>query len=198
MVLNCNHTSGDIITSKYARIRFLQIQDSIFNLYYEYMQKDGFYYPNITIPISYSDNVYELFWYMFFLENPALLKEILRYDSYIDNHGSELISTARVFQILKKGGINGLKLSCRKLRRYIAENKSQTEFDEIVMLARKCAEGQSSCNINTTDNNDIIKKLITLYKDKNITDEYIRLRELDIYKQWNCDLNKKKECIIDI
>lgn len=198
MVLNCNHTSGDIITSKYARIRFLQIQDSIFNLYYEYMQKDGFYYPNITIPISYSDNVYELFWYMFFLENPALLKEILRYDSYIDNHGSELISTARVFQILKKGGINGLKLSCRKLRRYIAENKSQTEFDEIVMLARKCAEGKSSCNINTTDNNDIIKKLITLYKDKNITDEYIRLRELDIYKQWNCDLNKKKECIIDI
>lgn len=125
MVLNCNPINGNVITDKTARITFYGVLDSIDSIYtngrktvngetagndnFDHLEINGFIFDK-----SYCSKFYEALWWSFFKENQDMIDEIRKYDDYEDGLDDGVInSSARVFKIIKKYGMNGLSSNCK-------------------------------------------------------------------------------------
>lgn len=173
MMLNCSPKDGCVITERTAKSIFFGNNLSIEEMYVQSRRtlsgdiagKDNFDHlqiKTVQMPMSDAGYFYEALWYQFFAENPDILKEVLQYDSFFDgtsNSSQTMNSTARVFNILKKGGFAGLKSHCKDFLSRLneklleqAKSKPQTvsdhndvsSFSELEALARKIMKEHSS------------------------------------------------------
>lgn len=167
MLLNCSVKDGCVITERTAKSYFFGKNISIEDMYNESRRdvygevagKDDFDHlqiKDVQMPLEDAGYFYEALWYQFFAEHQDILKEVLRYDEFYDGTADSahtMNSAARVFTILHKGGIAGLKSHCKdflsRLNQKLTErakSKPQTpsmevsessSFNELDALGRK-------------------------------------------------------------
>ena len=154
-ILNCNSINGNIITENSAKICFYGEINTIHNIYNtarrdangNIAQQDNFDHlqiKNVLLPKSYSAAFYEALWWQFFHENEKLIDMIRNYDEYDDGLDNNVMnSTARVFRLLKKYGMNGLSSNCKpfftELKNKIKEAPVEEEetFESLDFIARR-------------------------------------------------------------
>lgn len=141
-ILNCNPTNGDVITENTATITFGDKVDSIANIYYltrrdkdgnvaELSELDHYSINGIRFDKNCGRSLYDTLWYTFLKNNPSIVEKIRSYDDFSDGmkNPNSINSTARVFYVVKKYGLTGLRNNCKKFMSDLAEkNKSQSKI----------------------------------------------------------------------
>jgi len=202
-VLNCNNLNGDVITEKTARVMFYGNPDSIFNIYnnskvIENGVLSHFFVGGVKVPLEYENEFYVALWWQFFKENPEVLKTILLYDEFNDGYSEDTInSPARIFKILKIGGMNGLGTMCKKFLVWLREERKHMDSDDFTELRRK-AELLVNENYKKLTKDDILNianisdssyftRLVSLVYDKKtdcITDNLYNMQLKTIKKEF--------------
>ena len=221
-VLNCNHIDGNLITERTAKSIFFGIESTIEDAYNNARRTitgdiagvDNFHHLHIKgvdMPLEDAGCYYEALWFQFLAENKDLYYEIVKYDDFIDlRDASSMNSTARVFKILKMGGITGLKTHCKgfleRLNKKIADKKRGSDSEQpserenlsfndcdnmakhLVKFNYKSMYKSEILELAKETNNDIVVKLTSLRYDefaKEITPDYFKTQYFQILSEYN-------------
>lgn len=170
--LNCHSRNGDIINENTAVSVFFGKKMSIAQAYNQSRRDennniasaDNFHHLEIKgVVMDKSDAAlfYESLWFQFFYENPEILKKIRAFDNYVDEHSepnNTMNSTARVFNILKISGLNGLKSNIKDFsQRFRAKlhdlNSSlqpqETSFEFLDSMAKRIVRQNADKDLDT-------------------------------------------------
>lgn len=123
MNLECSSKGDRRFSALYARVKLFNVVDSIENFYQqskrdvngniagkgkkaEYLQ-----IRKIRLPIKYATLWYKYLWYLYFVENPMLIHEIKKYDTFTDMFkGKSINCQADVIAQIKEKGLLNLRL----------------------------------------------------------------------------------------
>ena len=158
-ILNCSPVGGNIITDTSAVISFFGQEDTIANISIKartdsvgkMAKEDNFDHlviGDISFPRSYAKVFYEALWMQFFANNREIVDKIRQYDGYFDGYPENTAnSAARVFDLVKKYGINGLASNVKSFTKELKEKKEQTgnkekselqeQFSQMDTMARR-------------------------------------------------------------
>lgn len=154
-ILNCSPNGGNVITDETATILFFGKKGTIADIYRSSRRTadgkiadtdnlDHIEIQGMKFSKSYLKMFYETLWLQYFIENSASKTEekIRSYDGYYDGLKETTVnSAARVFWILKKYGMNGLKQNVKPLMSQIKERtrgvKETSGFQYLDNLAKR-------------------------------------------------------------
>lgn len=225
MVLNCNPATGNYLTSPKVFIKLYSDYDSIYRLY-EKARRDKNNQPTVEkihhleiegvrMDGSLAAKYYDYLWYLFFKANPEIINEVCKYNSFTDGYGDVedniANSTARVFRIVKIGGIKALRSSCKEfskdLNNLIRMKNTNTvnhekiekySFNDLERTAKKIVRDFGTASkeevlreVEQESNiyyREILYPLVDIYYDimkKSVTDQYALHRINAIWGKWN-------------
>lgn len=132
-VLNCSLQGGNIITESTARINFYGRMDSILNIYNNSRVEEngmlsGFIIDGVDVPKDYANVFYIALWWQFLKENEDIKEQLLKYDDYEDGIPNGVVnSPARIFRMLKKYGIGGLRSNCKEFLIWLRNERLRSQ-----------------------------------------------------------------------
>lgn len=219
--LNCNHINGNVINENTAKSIFFGKESTISEAYFNARRNkegnvagindlDHLVIKGVVMPLSDAGYFYEALWYQFLAENKEIYSKIMKYDNFVDMRGdSSMNSTARVFKIVRQGGLVGLKTHCRdfldRLNHTLMQAPKNTgglrfsDFDNtakhIVKSNFKTLDKAGIMDIARATQNDIIVELTSLRYDeysKEITEAYFKSQYFHIMNVYNSIYNPIK------
>lgn len=211
--LNCNHIDGNLITERTAKSIYFGVESTIEDAYNNARRNkndeiagiddlDHFVIKGVKMPLSDAGFFYEALWVQFLAENKDIYNKIVKYDDFVDLRGqNSMNSTARVFKIVKQGGLVGLKTHCKdfldRLNREISKSPKPTEvrFCDLDNIAKhlvkfnfKSFDKNGILELARETENEIIVDLTSLRYDeyaKVITEAYFKSQYYHILSKYN-------------
>lgn len=199
-VLNCNNENGNVITERTAISTFFGKRCSIEEMYlYARRDEDNntptdkplhhFLINGVEMPKADGKNFYELLWYQFFIDNKDLYKKVMSYDDFIDEKGNSINSPARVFRLMKIGGLTGLKSNCKEFLERFNKSKMNVPKQELVLSGNEegnnIAEKDEIFTFLDTSAKKLVKKYYSSLMKSEIVDTAIEeIKVEDKYKDF--------------
>lgn len=183
-----NVSSGVLVNERNAILLFGGEEKSIKDHYLcarrnsqgDIAQKENFKYLEVKgkkFPVEEGGNFYELLWYQYLRQNQDIVQEIMKYDDFWDekdNGENVMNSAARVFRLVKKYGMNGLKQNCKAFCKKLAAEPSKTtssSFEALDQTAKKLVKEnygiKSKMEVISQIENGILRQLFHIrYEEK--------------------------------
>lgn len=182
-LLNCNNVGGNLITERTAITTFFGKKCSIEDMYLNARRDENGDIANdkplhhllingVEMPVKDGGSFYELLWYQFLAENKDIYEKIMTYEEFDDGKDNVMNSTARVFRLLKKGGLNGLKSNCKEfLNRFNEKRMASNSLNSVKpnIDTNKADESNNTCLKEDFSSLDTYaKKIVNKYKNSNL------------------------------